>query len=105
MNFMAPFLRAQSYKCDTPLIAAIHARDINGAKKLIDSGVELNAKDCGTTPLIESIASHQPAIAEKLILAGQVQLSAIPKTPCFMVLRTENSCPASRPWSRRKCRR
>ena len=70
MNFMAPFLRAQSYKCDTPLIAAIHARDINGAKKLIDSGVELNAKDCGTTPLIESIASHQPAIAEKLILAG-----------------------------------
>jgi len=63
--------RAHSDKCDTPLIAAIHARDSIGAKKLIDSGVDLNAKNCtGTTPLIEAIALDQPEIAEKLVLAG-----------------------------------
>lgn len=65
------FLRAQSDKCDTPLIAAIHKRDFSGAKKLIESGVDLNEKNCtGLTPLIESIALDQTEIAEKLILAG-----------------------------------
>jgi uncharacterized protein len=64
------FLRAQSDKCGTPLIAAIRARDASAAKKLIESGVDLNTKDCGTTPLIESIALNQLEIAEKLILAG-----------------------------------
>ena len=63
--------RAQSDKCDTPLITAIHERDVIGAKKLIESGADLNEKNCnGSTPLIESIALDRIEIAEKLILAG-----------------------------------
>jgi len=57
--------------CQTPLIAAIQKRDSADAKELINSGVDLNAKDCnGTTALIESIALDQFEISEKLVLAG-----------------------------------
>jgi len=57
--------------CQTPLIATIQKRASAEAKKLIDSGVDLNAKDCnGTTALIESIALDQFEISEKLVLAG-----------------------------------
>ncbi len=57
--------------CQTPLIAAIQKRDSAGAKKLIDSGVDLNTYDCnGSTALIESIALNQFEVTEKLVLAG-----------------------------------
>jgi ankyrin repeat protein len=57
--------------CQTPLISAIERRDSDEAKKLIDSGVDLNAKDCnGSTALIESIVQNQLEVSEKLVLAG-----------------------------------
>jgi ankyrin repeat protein len=57
--------------CQTPLISAIEKRDTNEAKKLINSGVDLNAKDCdGSTALIESIVQNQLEVGEKLVLAG-----------------------------------
>lgn len=56
--------------CQTPLIVAIQQRDSALAKKLIDSGVDLSPKYCGTTALIESIVRDQFEITEKLILAG-----------------------------------
>jgi ankyrin repeat protein len=58
--------------CDTPLIAAIHKQDIETARKLIDSGSDLNAKVCGEgeTALTESIAEGQSVIARELIRKG-----------------------------------
>jgi uncharacterized protein len=44
--------------------------DSSAAKKLIDSGVDLDTKVCGTTALIESIALGRSEITERLVLAG-----------------------------------
>lgn len=63
-------IETETEKYDTPLMAAIRARHATEAKKLIDSGVDLNTKDCSSTPLIDSIASNQLELAEKLILGG-----------------------------------
>jgi ankyrin repeat protein len=58
--------------CDTPLIAAIHNRDVSKFRKLVDTAVDLNAKACGEgeTALGESIALNMPEITKDLILAG-----------------------------------
>jgi len=58
--------------CKTPLIRAIHFRDVNKARELMGAGSDLNAPDCpeGTTPLIESIADGIPEISHDLIQRG-----------------------------------
>jgi|SRR6267143_836534 len=58
--------------CDTPLIAAIHDKNVEEAGRFIKSGADLDAKACaeGETALTESIAEGVPSVAERLILAG-----------------------------------
>lgn len=58
--------------CDSPLIAAIHKRDLRGIRKIMDSGTDLNVKTCGEgeTALTESIAEGFPEVAKQLVIAG-----------------------------------
>ena len=55
----------------TPLVAAIHNRDTQEAKRLIDSGVDLNTKSfCGSSALLESIVYDQLDVTESLLEHG-----------------------------------
>ena len=59
-------------ECDTPLIKAIHARDMQQAQELAGSNVRLDEQVCseGETALIESIAGGMSQISANLIAAG-----------------------------------
>jgi ankyrin repeat protein len=59
-------------ECDTPLIKAIHARDVQRAQEIAGSDVRLDEQVCGEgeTALIESIATGMKQISADLIAAG-----------------------------------
>lgn len=59
-------------ECDTPLIKAIHARDVRQAQEIAASKVRLDEQVCGEgeTALIESIATGMNQVSADLISAG-----------------------------------
>jgi uncharacterized protein len=58
--------------CDTPLIKAIHARDLQQAQAIAASNARLDEQVCseGETALIESIATGMNQVSANLIAAG-----------------------------------
>ena len=63
-------MSAQTNNVDT-LIQAIRYRDLPGVQKILASGVDLNQADgYGSTPLVEAILNHIPALAMGMIRSG-----------------------------------
>jgi len=55
---------------DTPLIGAIHNRDVGLAIRLIREGADLNAEPCGVSALAEAIVYNNNRVVEELLAKG-----------------------------------
>src|SRR6266852_7373754 len=61
----------QAQSATSALVEAIRRRDLPQARRIIESGIELNAFDeQGVTPLTEAIGDRLSALAEELVSAG-----------------------------------